>query len=123
MHDENVRRYNTMAAAEIFRLNNPRYHTTQRFSRCDLHGLHIEEARQYAESHIKICYQAGVEKTMLIVGKGSHSQRGSARIKPAILEMLRGRPGILAGTHEKNEGCIVIEFIRHHHHHGTRGTR
>ena len=109
LHDENARRYNAAAAQEIFNANNPRYYEGRQLTRCDLHGLHVEEAMAYAKDHLVRCRRSGTDKTMLIVGKGSHSQ-GTARIKPAILEMLMGTGGIVAGLHEKNEGCIVVEF-------------
>lgn len=111
MHDERIRHFNALAAADIFAHYNPKYQATaQRLTRCDLHGLHVDEARQYAHNHLEACRAVGVEKTMLIVGKGGHSQQGAARIKPAILDMLVGRQGLVAGIHEKNDGCIVVDF-------------
>ncbi|KAL5531394.1 hypothetical protein ACEPAG_4271 [Sanghuangporus baumii] len=106
LHDENARRYNALAAEEVFNSNNPR----RQSSRCDLHGLHVDEALQYARNHLVACRASGTDKTMLIVGRGSHSQQGGARIKPAIMAMLSETGGIVAGVHEKNEGCIVVEF-------------
>ncbi|KAI5120268.1 hypothetical protein M0805_004604 [Coniferiporia weirii] len=116
LHEGRAKQYNAQAAAEIFQCYNPRYYsassTSPPFSRCDLHGLHVEEALQYAREHLTRCRQAGVEKTMLIVGKGSHSQAGGARIKPAIMQMMANTGGVIAALHEKNEGCIVVEFAR-----------
>ncbi|EJD07317.1 uncharacterized protein FOMMEDRAFT_16017 [Fomitiporia mediterranea MF3/22] len=109
-HDENARRYNALAAQEIFSANNPQYFTARRLSKCDLHGLHVEEAMAYARDHLVACRAARADKTMLIVGRGSHSQQGGSRIRPAILSMLSGTGGIVAGVHEKNEGCIVVDF-------------
>lgn len=82
----------------------------QRLQRCDLHGLHVDEALKYAQDHLVRCQEARIEKTMLVVGKGSHSQTGAARIRPAMLDMLRSTRGIVHGMHEKNEGCITVEF-------------
>ena len=73
--------------------------------------MHIEEVRQYAESHIKICHEAGVWKTILFLGDPTLT-----RGREAVLEMLRGRPGILAGIHEEYKGCVVVEFLRRHTH-------
>ncbi|THG99662.1 hypothetical protein EW145_g7221 [Phellinidium pouzarii] len=113
VHDEKIRQYNAQAAQEIFASNNPRSSSsTRQLTRCDLHGLHIEEALQYAQNHLVNCRSAAVEKTMLIVGRGAHSQGGGARIKPAILQMMEGTGGVIASVHEKNEGCIVVEFIK-----------
>ncbi|OCB91736.1 hypothetical protein A7U60_g993 [Sanghuangporus baumii] len=106
LHDENARRYNALAAEEVFNSNNSR----RQSSRCDLHGLHVDEALQYARNHLVACRASGTDKTMLIVGRGSHSHQGSARIKPAIMAMLSETGGIVADVHEKNEGCIVVEF-------------
>ena len=65
---------------------------------------------EYSKNHLVNCRAVGTIKTMLIVGRGSHSQQGGARIKPAIMAMLSETGGIVAGVHEKNEGCIVVEF-------------
>ena len=71
-----------------------------------------KESLEYARQHLIACRSAGVDKTMLIVGKGSHSQPGGPRIGPAISDMLRGIAGIVADAHENNSGAIVVEFTR-----------
>ena len=71
-----------------------------------------KESLEYARQHLIACRSAGVDKTMLIVGKGSHSQPGGPRIGPAISNMLRGIAGIVADAHENNSGAIVVEFTR-----------
>ena len=81
-----------------------------RLQRCDLHGLHVDEALQFAEAHLVRCREARIDKTMLVVGRGSHSQSGTARIRPAMLHMLSSTGGIVHGVHEKNEGCIMVDF-------------
>ena len=81
-----------------------------RLQRCDLHGLFVEEAVKYAEDHLVRCREAMIDKTMIVVGKGSHSSTGSARIKPAIMNMLSSTRGLVHGVHEKNDGCITVEF-------------
>ncbi|KAH8116511.1 hypothetical protein DFH11DRAFT_1506004, partial [Phellopilus nigrolimitatus] len=116
VHEERSREYNALAAAEIFAFYNRGGSSSSsgKLSRCDLHGLHVDEAMKYAQNHLITCRNAGVDKTMLIVGKGSHSQAGGARIKPAIMQMMAGTRGVIAGVHEKNEGCIVVEFTMGH---------
>ena len=111
MHEANQKRYNDLAAAEIFASNNPRY-SMGRLQRCDLHGLHVKEALQYAEDHLVRCRQAVIDKTMLVVGKGAHSSSG-AQLRPAIMSMLASTGGVVHGVHEKNinEGCIMVEFF------------
>lgn len=40
----------------------------------DLHGMRQDEARQALESFIRDCKTAGIRKTLIIHGKGNHSQ-------------------------------------------------
>ncbi|KAH8117721.1 hypothetical protein DFH11DRAFT_1504104 [Phellopilus nigrolimitatus] len=115
VHEERSREYNALAAAEIFAFYNHKGSSSlENFSRCDLHGLHVDEAMKYAQNHLITCRNAGVDKTMLIVGEGSQSQAGGARIKPAIMQMVTGARGVIACVDEKDEGCIVVELTRGH---------
>ena len=107
-HAEIVKNYRALAAQEIFNANNPRYHE-RRPTRCDLHGLHIKEAKEYTREHLIRCRTSGLDKTMIVVGRGSHSE-GAAILKPAIFKMLNDMRDVVAAPHEKNEGCIVVEL-------------
>ncbi|KAI5120269.1 hypothetical protein M0805_004605 [Coniferiporia weirii] len=114
-HDKKAKQFNAHAAADIFAHQNPDYNsgfTSPLYLQCDLHGLYVEEALQYALDHLSRCRKAGVKNTMLIVGKGSHSQEGGAKIRPAIMQMLGDVCDVVATLHETNEGRIVVEFLR-----------
>ncbi|KAI5120272.1 hypothetical protein M0805_004608 [Coniferiporia weirii] len=113
-HDDKAKQYNTLAAADIFAHNNPGYNSESTSSppllQCDLHGLYVQEASQHTRHHLVRCRQAGIKKTTLIVGKGSHSKGGDAKIKPAIMKMMKNTPDVVAAFHGQNEGRIVVEF-------------
>ncbi|KAI5120271.1 hypothetical protein M0805_004607 [Coniferiporia weirii] len=114
-YDKNVKRYNALAATEIFAYYNPGYSsisTSPPLVRCDLHGLHVEEALEYARDHLVRCHEIGLAKTMLIVGVGNHSRGGVAKIKPAVIQMLKNRHDLTANVHETNGGCIIVEFSK-----------
>jgi hypothetical protein len=72
-----------------------------------LHGLLVKEAVTRVETHVKLCKNAGMERTVVITGRGSHSMGGLAKIKPAV-EMLCVREGLQVLPNEPNEGCMTI---------------
>ncbi|KAI5120270.1 hypothetical protein M0805_004606 [Coniferiporia weirii] len=115
LHDGKVKRYNAQAAAAFFAYHNPGYSSSFTFlpklKRCDLHGLYVEEALQYARDHLVRCRETGLEITTFIVGKGTHSQEGCAKIKPAIVQMLENMRGLRSTLHEINGGRIIVEFL------------
>ncbi|KAH9083555.1 hypothetical protein EDB83DRAFT_2329929, partial [Lactarius deliciosus] len=50
----------------------------------DLHGLHVNEALQFAEDQLQTARSRGDEVVHFIVGKGLHSDAGEAKIRPAL---------------------------------------
>ncbi|KAI5780933.1 hypothetical protein EDC01DRAFT_620111 [Geopyxis carbonaria] len=59
--------------------------------RCDLHGLLVKEAVGRVEAHLRTCRERGVERTLIITGRGLHSDGGVAKVKPEVETWLRGQ--------------------------------
>ena len=55
----------------------------------DLHGKNLESALYETESFISECYSAGFRKVKIIAGKGIHSEKGEAVIRPEVLFRLK----------------------------------
>ncbi|CAE6475691.1 unnamed protein product [Rhizoctonia solani] len=75
----------------------------------DLHGLHVSEAVEKAESATRTSQNRGDEQFRIIVGRGSHSEGQVARVKPAIVNLL-SRKHLNSYTDPRNEGVIIVQF-------------
>jgi DNA-nicking Smr family endonuclease len=98
-------RLNALAEIEAFELHNPTYPGD--LSRIDLHGLLVKEATVRIQRHVKLCKNAGMQRTLVIMGRGLHSEEGTAWIKPAIRELCVSERLRLIPD-ESNEGCLTI---------------
>ncbi|XP_048387390.1 NEDD4-binding protein 2 isoform X2 [Stegostoma tigrinum] len=91
LHGEKMKEANHRAAVKILKQVNV---SLLPQNVLDLHGLHVEEAQYHLEKVLfeKIDeYQRKGGKSYLtvITGRGSHSQGGVARIKPAVIDYLK----------------------------------
>lgn len=104
-------RWNEKAALAYFALANPMYNMTESTTLqvCDLHGLTIAEAIQKAKEHVRACRRLHLKETVLITGKGLHSQNGRARLKPALEQFCR-EESIGATIDPRNEGRITLSL-------------
>lgn len=102
---EEYHRLNALVEIEAFELHNPTYPGD--LSRIDLHGLFVKEAIVRIQRHVKLCKNAGIQRTLVITGRGLHSKEGTAKLKPAIRELCV-REGLKVIPDESNEGCFTI---------------
>lgn len=75
----------------------------------DLHGLYVKEASQKVEEAIQHCQQAGENDLTIIVGKGLHSPNQIAKLKPAIIELVK-KYNVSCQPNIPNPGCLYVEF-------------
>jgi hypothetical protein len=75
----------------------------------DLHGLYVKEASQKAEEAIQRCQRNGEKDLVIIVGKGLHSPNQIAKLKPAIIELVK-KYEVTCQPNIPNPGCLYIEF-------------
>ncbi|KIM69735.1 hypothetical protein SCLCIDRAFT_19526 [Scleroderma citrinum Foug A] len=91
IHKQKMEKLNTSASAWIFRgwtkLTDMK---NREVGEVDLHDLYVKEAIAYAEKAIEKARKQGTSKIRLIVGKGLHSERNEAKIKPALEEFMKG---------------------------------
>ncbi|KLO08681.1 Smr-domain-containing protein [Schizopora paradoxa] len=114
LHEESLLLDET-AAAEIYAHHNPTRFDSVGFrissSRCDVHGLYVAEAREYVKRFLETCIEKSLREVKVVTGKGIHSEGGEAKLKPAILEFLKGDPDVEeAKIEETNEGCILVRL-------------
>ncbi|GBG73971.1 hypothetical protein CBR_g17683 [Chara braunii] len=94
------------ASAKIFMVKNKAIRNTISI---DLHQQHVDEALRYLELHLQLLSAIpSVEYLLLITGKGKHSQRKVAKIKPAVIEYLR-KQGI-PWSEQNGGGCLRIKI-------------
>jgi len=98
--------YNTEASLNGIRGSSIEQRNTKSTSKIDLHGLFVNEAKQYASEHIDKCRKQGVERVIFVTGRGNRSVDGVAKIKPAIRELLE-RKGIAVEVDQRNEGVLI----------------
>lgn len=75
----------------------------------DLHGLFVKEASQKVEEAIQRCQRNGEDHLVIIVGKGLHSPGQIAKLKPAIIELVK-KYNVSCQPNIPNPGCLYIEF-------------
>ncbi|KAG6333682.1 hypothetical protein ID866_5412 [Astraeus odoratus] len=72
----------------------------------ELHGLRVKEALERGVNAAREAEAAGKTQLVLIVGRGSHSDRGVAVLRPALQEELK-RLGYDVSLHRGNEDSII----------------
>lgn len=101
-----------MAGQRIFRAVNERQNAN-RFT-IDLHGLHVREAVDTVQQHLKIIRalnKMGTKACLVaIVGRGLHSQDGEARLKPSVCELLDAQPDVWYAVSALNPGALEIQL-------------
>lgn len=75
----------------------------------DLHGLYVKEALERTDRAIQDAKEKGVSELRLIVGKGLHSSEGSAKIRPAIEELMQ-KHCLLAALDAHNSGVLIVQI-------------
>ncbi|OAD74175.1 hypothetical protein PHYBLDRAFT_13635, partial [Phycomyces blakesleeanus NRRL 1555(-)] len=104
-HDNTMNRYNNQAADYIYKLKNQGRSPTE----IDLHGLFVKEASARVEEAIKRCERENYDHLIIIVGKGLHSTGNIAKLKPAILDLVK-RYNVHVEPNKPNPGCLFVEF-------------
>ncbi|KAJ3284305.1 hypothetical protein HK104_010014 [Borealophlyctis nickersoniae] len=106
-HDANMKQLNQQAADAAFAAANGGPDRPP--EEVDLHGLHVQEAMEVVEQHIRKCRKAGLKRAVVITGKGNRSVDGVAKIKPAV-EELCVRESIRAEPDPHNPGRIILDL-------------
>ncbi|MCO5566394.1 hypothetical protein L7F22_020071 [Adiantum nelumboides] len=96
---------NQKAAEMLFNKNN----ATRDVGVLDLHGLFVKEAVEKVEQRIALCKDMGRKELVVIVGKGTHSKKGNAILKPMVEELMH-KHGLSVTVGKPNDGCIYVEF-------------
>lgn len=106
VHKQEMENLNTSASAWIFRENNL---DNEVGNQVNLHDLYAKEAITYAEKAIEKAREQGISEIRLIIGKGLHSERNVAKIKPALEEFMKGR-NIQAELDPTNTGVLIARL-------------
>jgi len=104
-HQKEMERLNAQASEWIFSENNK----DSKPGEIDLHGLYVKEAITFTERAIQDARQRGESQINLIVGKGLHSPKGVAKLKPAIEELMQ-KQGLIAELDENNGGVLTVNL-------------
>lgn len=96
---------NTSASDLIFSIKNKELGLDQ----IDLHGLFVAEAEKFVDKRIQTAKKKKIEKLVIIVGAGNHSENGIQRIKPAIEDLLR-KHGLQYSENTPNKGCLLVDL-------------
>ncbi|KAI8987677.1 hypothetical protein BDF20DRAFT_814986 [Mycotypha africana] len=104
-HDALMKKYNKQAADHIFAVKNQGRPANE----IDLHGLFVKEASDKVEEAIQHCQQIGAKDLIIIVGKGLHSPGQIAKLKPAIIELVK-KYKVTCQPNIPNPGCLYVEF-------------
>ncbi|PBK85101.1 DUF1771-domain-containing protein [Armillaria gallica] len=76
----------------------------------DLHGLYVKEAIAYTDAALKEAKLQGDSEIRLIIGKGSHSEGGEAKVRPAI-KGLMCQCSLVAEFDPSNSSVLVVKLI------------
>ncbi|KAI9313647.1 hypothetical protein BX666DRAFT_1978639 [Dichotomocladium elegans] len=104
-HDEAMKRYNQQAADLVFEEKNRGRSPYE----IDLHGLFVKEAAEKVDEALRRCQKDGQDHLIIIVGKGLHSPGQIAKLKPAIVEMVK-KYNVSCQPNIPNPGCLYVEF-------------
>ncbi|PBK79073.1 DUF1771-domain-containing protein, partial [Armillaria gallica] len=78
----------------------------------DLHGLYVKEAITYTDAALEEAKLRGDSEIRLIVGTGLHSERGEAKLGPAIMGLMR-KYKLAAEFDPSNCGVVVVKLDGH----------
>ncbi|CEP15443.1 hypothetical protein [Parasitella parasitica] len=104
-HDNLMKKYNQQAADHIFKVKNQ----NRPLNEIDLHGLYVKEASAKVEEALRHCQSNGEAFLIIIVGKGLHSPNQIAKLKPAIIELVK-KYRVTCQPNVPNPGCLFVEF-------------
>ncbi|KIP11519.1 hypothetical protein PHLGIDRAFT_17924 [Phlebiopsis gigantea 11061_1 CR5-6] len=107
-HQAEMERLNREASEWIFVENNK----DSARGEVDLHGLYVKEAIAYTDRAINEAKARGDTEVHLIVGKGLHSKSGTAKIKPAIEDLMR-KHQLVAELDPHNAGVLIVSLDGH----------
>jgi len=115
-HKQRMEQLNKEASNWIYLENN----RDSKPGEIDLHGLYVKEAITYTDAALEEAKLRGDSEIRLIVGKGSHSEGGEAKVRPAIKGLMR-KYKLAAEFDPSNSGVLVVELngrppVRHRHH-------
>ncbi|KAK0430775.1 Smr-domain-containing protein [Armillaria borealis] len=117
IHKQEMEQLNKEASDWIYLENN----RDRKPGEIDLHGLYVKEAIARTDTALEEAKGRGDSEIRIIVGKGLHSERGEARLGPAIKGLMR-RYQLVAEFDPSNSGVLVVKLngltpIRHRRHH------
>lgn len=80
----------------------------------DLHKLTREEALQATRDFLDECLGSGVERALIITGKGKHSADGQAILRPAVEDFLRTQDVEYqkAKPNQGGDGALFVRFSK-----------
>ncbi|XP_036056713.1 NEDD4-binding protein 2 isoform X2 [Onychomys torridus] len=107
LHEQKMKEANHLAAVEIFEKVNA---SLLPQNVLDLHGLHVDEAIEHLTTVLQqkteeFKQNGGKPYLSVITGRGSHSQGGVARIKPAVIKYLTSHSFRFS---EIKPGCLKV---------------
>uniref|UniRef100_A0A3Q2I651 NEDD4 binding protein 2 n=1 Tax=Equus caballus TaxID=9796 RepID=A0A3Q2I651_HORSE len=107
LHEQKMKEANHLAAVEIFEKVNA---SLLPQNVLDLHGLHVDEAIEHLMTVLQqkteeFEQSGGKPYLSVITGRGSHSQGGVARIKPAVIKYLTSHSFRFS---EIKPGCLKV---------------
>lgn len=60
----------------------------------DLHEMRLEDALEATGSFLDRSHSRGLRKVRIITGKGIHSKKGEAVLRPAVIDLCRSHPKV-----------------------------
>lgn len=97
-----------IAALELVRKYNPGYGRNRRsLHSLDVHELHIDEAEQVVDEHIKLCKEESMRQTFVVTGWGKHSKDGQPLLRPHIRKFVQAL-GYRAVVDSGNKGRLIL---------------
>ncbi|PBK85166.1 DUF1771-domain-containing protein [Armillaria gallica] len=112
-HKQKMEQLNKEASNWIYHENN----RNRKPGEIDLHGLYVKEAIAYTDAALEEAKLRGDSEIRFIVGKGLHSEGGTAKVGPAIKDLMREYQ-LAAELDLSNSGVLVVKLngptpIRH----------
>ncbi|KAG0023161.1 hypothetical protein BGZ80_010221 [Entomortierella chlamydospora] len=84
------------------------YNSSKPPNEIDLHGLKVREALDITRERLARFIRNKETNLIIIVGRGNNSVNGIAKIKPAVIELVK-EYRIKATPNKPNQGCIFVE--------------
>ncbi|KAF8977416.1 hypothetical protein BGZ46_007403 [Entomortierella lignicola] len=103
-YEREMYRYNNIARDLVFK----EYNSHLPPNKIDLHGLKVQEALDITRERLIKFIKNKETDLVIIVGRGKNSVNGIAKIKPAVIELVR-EFHIKATPNMPNQGCIFVE--------------